>query len=241
MALGEVGDDAVAKSIEAVEVATSTLREKAGTLAARSADLANLLDAALEADACAFPSPRRKPGPSANAPSATATSLRQRTGPNRTLPQGSLTCVSSSFILGSPPDEPAHTPEVRDREASQAARLLRAISNRMRPRNNVASKVLIINVLTQYPSDYYMEALCFHAKGCLSYGRFLSIASCSNKRCCFMKQHVLFRQPHAPISRKSTNRPRRRGAPAACGKTVCRSGRSCGGPHPEGRWAILRA
>ena len=124
LALGEGGDDAVAKSIEAVEVATSTLREKAGTLAARSADLANLLDAALEADACAFPSPRRKPGPSANAPSATATSLRQRTGPNRTLPQGSLTCVSSSFILGSPPDEPAHTPEVRDREASQAARLL---------------------------------------------------------------------------------------------------------------------
>lgn len=47
MALGEIGDDAVAKSIEALLVATSTLREKAGTLAARSADLANLLDAAL--------------------------------------------------------------------------------------------------------------------------------------------------------------------------------------------------
>ena len=47
IALGEIGDDAVAKSIEALDLATSTLREKTGTLAARSADLANLLDAAL--------------------------------------------------------------------------------------------------------------------------------------------------------------------------------------------------
>ncbi len=47
MALGEISDDAVGKSIEAVDLATSTLRAKAGTLAARSAELANLLDAAL--------------------------------------------------------------------------------------------------------------------------------------------------------------------------------------------------
>ncbi|MEO8359015.1 MAG: AAA family ATPase [Vicinamibacteria bacterium] len=47
MALGEISDDAVTKSIEALDLATSILRAKAGTLAARSAELANLLDAAL--------------------------------------------------------------------------------------------------------------------------------------------------------------------------------------------------
>ena len=47
MSLPELTDEAVAKSIEAVEVANATLRQKAGTLAARSDELARLLDAAL--------------------------------------------------------------------------------------------------------------------------------------------------------------------------------------------------
>ena len=50
----------------------------------------------------------------------------------------------------------------------RAARLLRATTNGTRPRNE-AYKVLIINVLMQCLSDYYMDAPCFHDKGCLSY------------------------------------------------------------------------